>query len=174
MHGRSLIYIIGFMGSGKSTTGKKLAASLGWKFLDLDKEIEEKAGRSIAEIFDSEGEDKFRLLETEVLNSLKYSTMTIISTGGGTPCHGNNMDVMLETGLTVYLRMTPAQLASRLLGSTGERPLIKNIPDGRLPAFIEEKLSSREKCYNRCQVVVDGINLDINNLRSIIKMGSGI
>jgi shikimate kinase len=174
MHGRSLVYIIGFMGSGKSTAGKKLASALGWKFIDLDKEIEERAGMSIREIFASEGEEKFRLLETEALNSLKNSVTTIISTGGGTPCHGNNIDLMLETGVTVYLRMTPAQLALRLLGSTGERPLLKNIPDEKLADFIGEKLSDREKFYNRSQIVVDGINLDINNLRTIIKMGSGI
>jgi shikimate kinase len=173
MHGKSLIYIIGFMGSGKSTAGKKLASSLSWNFVDLDRKIEEVAGKSIPEIFASDGEDKFRQLETEVLNTLKNNSKTIISTGGGTPCHGNNLDIMLSTGVTINLKMTPGQLAARLLGSTEERPLIKNIPDDRLFGFIETKLAERERWYNRAHIIVEGMNLDINNLHSIIKMGAG-
>lgn len=173
MHGKSLVYIIGFMGSGKSTAGKKLASSLNWNFVDLDRKIEEVAGKSIPEIFAADGEDKFRQLETEVLNTLKNNTKTIISTGGGTPCHGNNLDIMLSTGVTVYLKMNAGQLATRLLGSTEERPLIKNLPDNRLFSFIETKLAEREKWYNRAHIIVEGMNLDINNLHSIIKMGAG-
>jgi shikimate kinase len=174
MHGRSLIYIIGFMGSGKSTAGKKLAASLGWRFIDLDREIEESTGTSISRIFATSGEEKFRILEAEALDRLKNSTRTIISTGGGTPCHGNNMDVMTATGIVVYIRMTPEQLALRLLVSTGERPLLKDITDEKLPGFIAAKLADREKWYNKAQIVVEGMNLDINNLQAVIKMESGI
>jgi shikimate kinase len=174
IHGKSLIYIIGFMGSGKSTAGRKLAATLGWSFIDLDRKIEEVAGKTIPEIFSQEGEDKFRNLETEVLRSLKSYLKTIVATGGGTPCHGDNMEFMLETGVTVYLKMSTGQLVSRLLGSTEKRPILKNIPDNKLFDFIDEKLAIREKFYNKANIVVEGINLDINNLQSIIKLGSGI
>jgi shikimate kinase len=174
IHGKSLVYIIGFMGSGKSTAGRKLAATLGWSFIDLDRKIEEVAGKTIPEIFSQEGEDKFRNLETEVLRSLKSHLKTIVATGGGTPCHGDNMEFMLETGVTVYLKMSTGQLVSRLLGSTEERPVLKNIPDNKLFDFIDEKLAIREKFYNKANIVVEGINLDINNLQSIIKLGSGI
>jgi shikimate kinase len=163
------VYIIGFMGSGKSTAGKKLAASLGWPFIDLDRKIEERAGKTIPQIFSQDGEEVFRNIESEVLKSIESGTDTIISTGGGTPCHGSNMDYMLETGLTVYLKMTPGQLASRLLESTGERPLIKNIPDDQLHEFIEKKLAVREKWYNRAAIIIEGINLDISRLLSLIK-----
>jgi shikimate kinase len=78
------------------------------------------------------------------------------------------MDFMLQTGLTVYLKMTPVHLAKRLLESSGERPLLKNVPDESLPQFIEEKLSHREKWYNKAEIIVDGQSLNIELLGSII------
>lgn len=170
---KNLIYIIGFMGSGKSTAGKRLASALGWSFIDLDRKIEEFAGKTIPQIFSQDGEDHFRKIESDVLKSSGKLEKTVISTGGGTPCHGENMDFMLNTGVTVYLKMTPAQLAGRLLGSSGERPLLRNVPDERLPAFIEEKLAYREKWYCRANLTVDGISLNIDLLKSIIFSESG-
>jgi shikimate kinase len=84
------------------------------------------------------------------------------------------MEFMLETGVTVYLKMSTGQLVGRLLGSTEDRPILKNVPDNKLYDFIDEKLTVREKFYNKANIVVEGINLDINNLQSIIKLGSGI
>ncbi len=168
MNGNRLVYIIGFMGSGKSTAGKKLAASLGWTFLDLDRRIEEKAGKTIPMIFAEDGEDQFRKIESEVLKSTGSLKDTIVSTGGGTPCHGDNMDFMLASGVTVYLKMTPAQLSRRLVESSGDRPLIKNISNDQLPAFIENKLAKREIWYRRANIVMEGINLDINILQSVV------
>ena len=172
MNGKNLVYIIGFMGSGKSTAGRKLAASMGWQFIDLDRKIEEVAQKTIPRIFSEDGEEQFRKIESEVLKSLINKDNTIVSTGGGTPCHGDNMDHMLKTGLTVYLKMTPGQLASRLLNSTGERPLLKNVPDDKLPAFIGEKLSHREQWYNKAEIIVDGLNINTELLKSIINSGS--
>ncbi|MCX6256053.1 MAG: shikimate kinase [Bacteroidia bacterium] len=169
-----IVYIIGFMGSGKSTTGKKLASLLGWSFIDLDKEIEEHTGKTIPELFSQHGEDYFRNVESEVLKNLKSHTNTVISTGGGTPCHGDNMDYMLDTGLTLYLKLTPGQLKSRLSESTGKRPLIKDLSKDRLQSFIEEKLASREKYYNRAEIIVEGINLNINLLYSLVKSSLNI
>jgi len=143
------VYIIGFMGSGKTTTGKKLASLLGWSFIDLDKVIEEKTGKTIAELFSYSGEDYFRDVESEALKGLQSEMNSIISTGGGTPCYGDNMAFMLETGLTIYLKLTPAQLKSRLIESKTERPLIKNINSNDLLSFIENKLSFRETYYNK-------------------------
>jgi len=160
------------MGSGKSTAGKKLAASMGWKFTDLDRKIEETEGKTIPQIFATEGEEKFREAEARVLRNLESSTDTVISTGGGAPCHGDNMDFMLRTGLTIYLKLTPDQLTTRLLESSGERPLIKNIDDKKLPGFIKEKLAQREKWYNKANIIMEGINLDMNLLRSLIRSAS--
>jgi shikimate kinase len=170
MPGKNLIYIIGFMGSGKSTAGKKLSGVLGWTFIDIDRKIEEVAGKTIPQIFASDGENVFRKIESDVLKSINPGEGTIVSTGGGTPCHGNNMDFMLGTGLTVYLKMTPEQLTYRLLESTSVRPLIKNVSDEQLPEFIEKVLSVREKYYSRAEIIIDGINLDINRLISLIKI----
>lgn len=163
------LYIIGFMGSGKTTAGKKLASMLGWSFIDLDKKIEEHTGEKIAELFSLYGEDYFRNVEAEVLRKLKTLTDTVISTGGGTPCHGDNMDFMLENGLTLYLKLTPAQLKSRLSQSDGERPLLKDITDGSLQHFIENKLNLREKYYSRAEIHFEGFDIDYTFLYSSVK-----
>jgi shikimate kinase len=163
------VYIIGFMGSGKSTTGKRLAATLGWQFIDLDKEIELNAGKAIKEIFSTSGEDHFRELETETLTSLKIEKDTVISAGGGTPCHRSNMDFMIRTGLVVYLKMTPGQLKSRLEGGATSRPLIKNISKTELLQYISAKLSEREEYYLKASIIVDGIDLDIKFISETIK-----
>jgi shikimate kinase len=164
-----IIYIIGFMGSGKTTAGKKLASLLGWSFIDLDKRVEEYAGKSIPEIFSQSGEDYFRIIETQLLRNLKMCTNTVISTGGGTPCYIDNMDYMIETGLTIYLKLTPAELKNRLSQSKGKRPLIKDLDQNELTSFIKEKLAVREKWYERSYITMDGIDLDINLLLSHVK-----
>jgi len=164
-----LIYIIGFMGSGKTTAGKKLASLLGWSFIDLDKKIEENEGKTIPEIFSENGEEYFRIAESRLLKKLDIGKDTVISTGGGTPCYGDNMNIMLQSGLTVYLKLTPLQLRSRLSESKGDRPLIKDMDHEKLLSFINEKLSVRENYYNRSAITVDGFDLDINSLLSRVK-----
>ncbi len=173
MHEKKLIYVIGFMGSGKSTAGKRLAAALGWSFIDLDRKIEEVAGKTIPLIFSQDGEEAFRKTESDVLMNINPQEGTIVSTGGGTPCHGDNMDYMLKNGLTVYLKMTPGQLTHRLLESTTVRPLIKNISDENLPGYIEKVLAIREKWYSRAEIIIEGINLDLNRLLTLVKNHSG-
>jgi shikimate kinase len=169
-----IIYIMGFMGSGKTTAGKKLASLLGWSFIDLDKRIEEYAGKTIPEIFSQSGEDYFRIIENQLLRNLKMCTKTVISTGGGTPCYIDNMDYMIETGLTIYLKLTPAELKSRLSQSKGKRPLIKDLDQNELTSFIKEKLAVREKWYERSDITMDGIDLDINLLLSHVKSSLSI
>jgi shikimate kinase len=163
-----IVYLIGFMGSGKSTAGKKLASSLGWTFVDLDKAIEEVEGSTIPEIFAEKGEDHFRQLESEMLRKLQLKQNTVISAGGGTPCFGDNIDFMLETGVTIYLKLTPGQLRSRLAGAQQERPLLKGLDSEGMLEFIREKLGSREKWYTRAEFIVDGFDPDIKYLQKII------
>lgn len=160
------VYIIGFMGSGKTTTGMKLAAMLGWSFTDLDKRIEEYTGMKIPDIFSGRGENYFREVESELLRGLRAFSRIVISTGGGTPVYGDNMDFMLETGLTLYLKLTPGQLASRLPGSNDERPLIKDLTGEGLLSFIQEKLSFREKWYNKAELTLNGFDADIRTIYS--------
>lgn len=162
------VYLMGFMGSGKSTIGKKLAANLGWSFVDLDREIEQKTGRTINDIFTDLGEEYFRKVEAETLRNLKFHTDTVIAIGGGTPCYGNNLEYMIGTGLTVYLRMTPGQLAKRISGSSQERPLTKNKDKVQLSDFIREKLAERETSYMKAGIIIDGKNPDIKRLKALI------
>lgn len=169
MHPVSKIYLIGFMGSGKTTVGRKLASRLNWSFIDLDDRIQLKAGMEIMEIFAKKGESGFREIESEVLRSLSTEFNTVISTGGGSPCFDENMDYMLGSGLTIYLKMTPVQLKNRLLRSSHERPLIKSITIDELQGFIEKKLSEREKWYSRAEIHFDRFNSDISDLAALVR-----
>ncbi|MGE5406966.1 MAG: shikimate kinase [Methanosarcina sp.] len=169
MQGKERIYLTGFMGSGKTTAGKKLAQLLGWSFADLDKIVEENSGMPIPEIFSMKGEKYFRDTETRALKDLDNQNNIVISTGGGAPCHSGNMDHMLANGLVIYLKLTPEQLSIRLEGSQSERPLIKDLDSCELLAFITRKLAEREDFYNKSQLVTDGWDLDVNVLYSEIK-----
>jgi shikimate kinase len=169
MHQATKIFLIGFMGSGKSTTGKKLASHLNWSFIDLDEKIEQSTGMEIRDIFSEKGEAFFRKIESDTLKRMASESNAVISTGGGTPCFGDNMDFMLRTGLTVYLRMTPARLKSRLAGTSEHRPLLKDIGKNGLQEYITAKLAEREKWYSRAEVIVDGFNTDFSALYSLVK-----
>lgn len=169
MHSRRKIYLIGFMGCGKSTAGEKIADQLGWSFVDLDEEIEAGTGMTIPEIFSLKGEKWFRSTEASVLRGLECRTDTVISTGGGTPCFHDNMDFMMKSGLTVYLRLTPEQLETRLSGSGAERPLIKNVSKKDLLTYIEKKLEEREKWYSRAEIIAFGDNMDDSSLFSLVR-----
>ena len=169
MPGSTKVYIIGFMGSGKTTTGMKLAGLLGWPFTDLDRIIEERTGITIPEIFSIHGETWFRETESEVLRNLQTRTNTVISTGGGTPCYKDNMDFMLETGLTIYLKLTPGQLKSRLSSTNGKRPLLKDLSGEDMLSFIENKLALREKWYSRAELTFNGFDTDLRLIFSQVK-----
>jgi shikimate kinase len=157
------------MGSGKTTVGRKLASLLGWSFTDLDKRIEEYSGKKIPELFSEYGEAYFRTIESEVLRSFENLSEIVISAGGGTPCHEDNIDFMLRTGLTIYLKLTPDQLVSRLVKSKTERPLIKGLSGKELGSFIEEKLASREKWYKQAEITIEGKDTDIAGLHSLVR-----
>jgi shikimate kinase len=163
------LYLIGFMGSGKSSQGKILAGKLGWRFVDMDERIEELSGLSIPQIFKKHGENYFRLKESEVLQTLSEREHVVISTGGGVPCHHDNMDLMNETGLTIYLKLPPAALLGRLVSSRTERPLLKSKSEEELEQYIIEKLKEREPFYNQAKIVVDGHSDVVNRILRVLK-----
>ncbi len=137
----SVIFLIGMMGSGKSTVGLRLAKYLGFKFIDTDKMIVDAENLSIVNIFKNKGESYFRDLETNILDKIEKNNV-VIATGGGLPIYNNNMKKLMKIGLTVYLSITPSEIYFRLKNSN-DRPLLPyNI------SSIEELLKSRESIYD--------------------------
>ena len=157
------------MGSGKSTIGKALANQLNLSFVDLDHEIEKQVGMTISAFFEASGELKFRRLENEVLNNvLAENDQMILSTGGGTPCYGNNLQLM-KTALNAkvfYLKASIKTLAERLLSEKDTRPLIQSIGDEDLPEFIGKHLFERSNFYLQADYVVD---IDQKSVETIVK-----
>lgn len=149
------IFLEGFMGCGKSTFGKKLAEALEWKFVDLDDYIENKEGKTIPEIFETEGELYFRELETEAIQDTSSWKKTIVSCGGGTPCFNNNAESINEIGFSVYIKLSPEVLMERLLGEKAKRPLIAKLTDDELLSFIEAKLKERGVFYAKANKIFE-------------------
>jgi len=163
------VFLIGFMGSGKTTLGKSMAGKLGIPFLDLDHIIEKEEGKSIAQIFEEIGENEFRKLEGRYLKNFLYPEQFILSAGGGTPCFHDHLEWMNQKGITVYIQLSAHSLAARLLAAKDPvRPLVKNIQPENLEAFIEERLKEREIYYTRAQKIVKGENLSPDRLIQII------
>lgn len=158
------IYLVGFMGSGKTTAGRQLARRLGMQFLDLDAFIESTYKTSIPLFFDKYDEKAFRLIEKESLHRTLNTDHIVISTGGGTPCFFDNMAWMNANGLTVYLKMHPKSLGVRLRNSRKTRPLIRQKTESELIAFIGQNLEYRETFYNLAALTAKGENLDVDAL----------
>jgi shikimate kinase len=159
------VFLIGYMGSGKSSLGPKLARKLDVPFFDLDQEIERSFGLSIADVFRNHGEHAFRKKERELLHV--FSTREdcfVLSTGGGTPCYFDNMEVLAKSGIVVYLHLSPAALASRLRHGKDQRPVIAGVAPEDLTDFIAAQLSKREAYYNRAHIKVSGLSLRMEML----------
>lgn len=165
------IFLIGFMGSGKTTLGRKLASRMGYEFIDLDHKLEQQVELSIAEYFSFFGEEAFRKKEAEVLKKSTYPDDAIISTGGGLPCYFDNMDWMKANGKTVYIKLSPKTLADRLETGKEERPLLQDKHGDELVAFIEQKLAERESFYSQANIIVDGLSLTAERLEHILTAG---
>src|SRR6478735_4401289 len=150
------IFLIGFMGSGKSHWGTQLAEQLKTPFIDLDEQIVKLEGKSIADVFAEKGEEFFRVREKELLEELidKNPSM-VISVGGGTPCFFNNIDLMKRKGCVVWLNTHVDVLLKRLIKEKEKRPLLKDIPDEDLKAYIIRKINERRMYYEQAQVRID-------------------
>ena len=158
----SRIFLIGYMGSGKTTIGKLLAKRLGYSFVDMDSRIEEKQFKSISAIFEELGEEQFRLLEQRTLHEVAEFENIIIATGGGAPCFFDNMMYMNAQGKTVYIKLSPHQLAIRLESSkANKRPLLDNRKGQELYQFIADGLAKREPFYNQASLIVEGKDEEI-------------
>ena len=152
------IFLTGYMGCGKSTIGRKVAALMGINFIDLDKYIEERNFKSVPDIFSQEGETAFRLKESQALREVAQFEDIVIGTGGGAPCFFDNMKLMNESGITIYLAPDNETLAFRLLKSKTERPLIAGKSREELMQFIETALEKRSPFYEQSKIVIRGKN----------------
>jgi shikimate kinase len=147
------IYLIGFMGSGKSYLGKYLSEKFNQKFLDLDQFIEDSVQISIPQIFNSIGEEGFREKEANLLRKTADFNQYIISCGGGTPCFHDNMQWIKEHGISIYLKPPEELLFKRLNNQKSGRPLISSMSDEDLKNFISMKIIEREKFYEQADYI---------------------
>lgn len=163
------IYLIGYMGSGKSILGRELALKLNFDFVDLDQLIEMKRNQTINTIFEKHGEATFRDIEKEALHSTINLKNTVIATGGGAPCFSDNMKWMNENGLTVFIKVSLGKLYHRLSLDKKNRPLIKGKPDLDLMEFMMENLDAREVFYSKAKVTSADDDLTSEKLFNIIQ-----
>lgn len=163
------IYLIGYMGSGKTSIGKKLSKAFMMNFIDLDIYIEEITGKKISMIFETNGEQYFRKIEQQLLQKVSQKEDTIIAAGGGTACERINMDLMNRSGLTIYLEMEAKELYERLVIQKKNRPLIARLSDKDLMAYIEMSLETRLKYYSMAKYTIRS-----NNITKAVERCSGI
>jgi len=154
------IFLIGYMGAGKTTLGKAFARDLNISFVDLDWYIEERYHKTVGELFAEMGESGFRELEKMMLHEVGEFEDVIISTGGGTPCFFNNMDYMNEHGTTVFLEASPSVLHKRLCVATQSRPILQGKTEKELYDFIVEKLAERMQYYSLAQYTFNADELE--------------
>lgn len=163
----SPIFLIGFMACGKTTLGKALAGAFPElvEFVDLDEAIEARAGASVAEIFSSRGEACFRRMEADILREIAASAAgrhkrVVVGCGGGTPCHGSNMDFMLGAGTVVWLNASRERTVGRLLDDGGKRPLMAGLDGDAVGARVDSLLAARAPAYSRAHCRFDSSRLD--------------
>jgi shikimate kinase len=159
-----LIYLTGYMGSGKTTAGLKLAVKMGYAFADLDVMIENKYKITISRFFSKYGEPAFRKVEREMLVETFSYNNTVIATGGGTPCYADNMELINQHGISVYIKIPEKALFQRLLNSKKKRPLLVGKTDEDILEYIRQQMIIREPFYLKSCLTADGIDIDIQQL----------
>lgn len=172
------IFLIGYMGAGKTTLGKAFARAMDLSFVDLDWYIEERFHKTVRQIFTERGEEGFRDLEKRMLHEVGEFENVVISVGGGTPCFFDNMDYMNQTGETVFLDVDVKVLFRRLKIAKQQRPLLADKSDEELMAFIVEALQKRLPFYSRAKHVFDGERLEdrsqiqqsVERLKELLKL----
>ena len=153
------------MGSGKTHWGRLLSQKLSIPFFDLDEQVAEQAGRSIPEIFATEGEEQFRLREKDVLHLITESHESfVMACGGGSPCYFNNIEYMQQSGTTVWINTALEILFDRLVKEKESRPLIKKFSDEQLKLFISKKFADRKIYYEQADIIIDDEPVQLEKL----------
>jgi len=159
------IFLVGFMGAGKTTLGRRLAGKLDFKFYDTDLYFEEKFHFSIINFFDLFGERKFREMERDIIRELieeKYDA--VVSTGGGAACFFDNMELMNKNGITIYLKMHPNSLKHRLLQSKRRRPAVKGLNEEEMEKYIHKIMDERNEYYSKAKIIFKGEDCKVNDI----------
>jgi len=168
--GGAAIFLVGFMGCGKTYWGRQLAPALGLPFIDLDGQIEQAAGKPINAIFADEGEEYFRQIEKETLHLLTETRSAfVMATGGGTPCFYKNIDYMKSKGRTVWINCSLECLYNRLIGEKELRPLVRDLDAGQLRAYIHRKHGDRRIYYQQADIIVETDDLKLEQLLGRIR-----
>lgn len=166
-----LIFLVGYMGCGKSSIGRPLSELMGYKFIDLDSHIEDNYKMSVVKIFARYGERAFRMTERRLLIEMcENEDNCIVSTGGGTPCYRDNIDIMNMYGCTIYLNLDSDVLVTRLANTGNKRPILLNMDSKELGVFIKNSLQQREEFYSKSKITIRGKNINTYDLFRIINM----
>ncbi|MDO5496748.1 MAG: shikimate kinase [Alistipes sp.] len=166
------LFLVGYMGCGKSSLGKKLSKALNLRFVDTDAEIERREGASVNDIFRYEGEEYFRKSERRVIEEIiEERADVVVSTGGGLPLWRDNMELMNGAGVTIFLKRSAEQIASRLSPhGRQKRPKLRGLNDEELVAFMRENMLQREPYYKKAQLCIDCVPLsDAELVKKIIE-----
>lgn len=163
------IYLVGYMGAGKTTTARRLAQRLGWEVADTDALFEEKYKISVNDFFNKYDEPLYRKLESEVLKATEGLENVVVSTGGGTACYFDNMEWMNSHGLTVFLRISPQAAVDRVIHSRHKRPLAEGKSEKELTEFVNSHYVSRMPFYEQARLTVKSEDLDVEGLLLSIK-----
>ena len=154
------IFLIGYMGAGKTTVGKVLSRQLELSFIDLDHYIEGRYHKTVGQLFAEKGEDAFRDIERRMLREVAAFEDVLVSTGGGAPCFFDNMEFMNRTGKTVFLNVHPDVLFRRLRVAKQQRPILQGKEDDELKAFIVQALEKRAPFYHQAQYIFNADELE--------------
>jgi shikimate kinase len=161
------IVLLGMMSSGKSTLGKKLARVLNYKFVDLDKLIEQDQGMDIPSLFSQKGESFFRDVESKILKETIENQQIVLATGGGTPCFFDNMDFIKNLGISIFLDVPAADLARRIEShGKDDRPILSGTTS--LEATLQLKIDERLPYYSQADFTLKG-NIEVNHLLEILQ-----
>jgi shikimate kinase len=162
------IFLLGYMGSGKSKVGGDLARKMNYPFIDLDDVFEERYRISVLGFFEKYNEEIFRKLEQKLLQETTATDDVVVSTGGGTPCFFDNMDFIKANGISFYLKPDTTTLVERLRHVKKKRPLLSRVPSPEFENFVMEQLAIREPFYLRADHVIDGGDINADRLLKII------
>lgn len=165
------IYLVGYMGAGKSTTSKRLAHQLGWEAYDTDRLFEARYKISINDFFHKYDAELYRKLETQILHETLQFDNAVIATGGGTPCFNGNMAWMNQHGFTVFLKISPESAIVRLSQSKVKRPILIDKSSEELAEFIKKNYTERLPFYEQAQLTFKGENCDVEALATLIPKG---